>query len=266
MKKPIIFILSFLLVFALMACQSDTELIGRIITYDDFLNEITKRIDLNEYTLENTSSKYTQNYIYTSKTDCEIEEVNSNFEIEIDGIKFSLPMTTEEFVALGFELSYIDSDSEAVDLNTNIDFKAFNATSPKGNTFSIFSASKDGSMTPINDSIVMQVSFYEENFNYGDKYQSDAVEIKFFENITEKSSIDSIIKELKVPRQIDFSTTQYKDQSTSTKIRFDFHFSNETYLGTFTVTSNPVKDESIESTSYISYFCYLIDYESIKNS
>ncbi len=266
MKKPIIFILSILLVFALVACQADTELIGRIITYDDFLNEITKRIDLNEYTLEETSSEHSQNYTYTSKTDCEIEEVNSNFEMEIDGIKFSLPITTEEFVGLGFELSYIDTDSETVDLNTDIDFKAFNATSPKGNTFSVFSASKDGSMTPIKDSIVMQVSFYEENFNYGDEDQSDTVEIKFFGNITEKSSVDSIIKELKTPRQIDFLTTQYKDQSTSTKMRFDFHFSNEIYLGSFTVTTNPVKDESIESTSYISYFSYLIDYESIKNS
>lgn len=266
MKKTIIFILSILLVFALVACQADAELIGRIITYDDFLNEITKRIDLDEYTLEETSSKHTQNYTYTSKTNCEIKEANSNFEIEIDGIKFSLPITTEEFVGLGFELSYIDADSETVDLNADMDFKAFHATSPKGNIFTIFSASKDSSIIPIKDSIVMQVSFYEENLNCGEENQSGAVEIEFFEDITENSTVDSIIKQLKAPRRIEFSTTQYKDLTTSTRMQFDFNFSNERYLGIFTVTANPVKDESIERTSYISHFTYLIDYESIKNS
>lgn len=275
--KKLAIILSLAVVAVLVACHNETkstrhtekELIGRIITHDDFLVEITKRIDLDDYMLEEAYYENSQDYVYTSKADCEIKKAKSNFAIEVDGIKFNLPITMKEFVDLGFKLSYIDVDTDSsVNLNTYINSQVFNVTSPKGNTFSIYSVSKNGNAIPIKDSLVMQVScgFYKDTFNYGEGERSDAPEIKFFKNVTGKSSIDGILKELKTPSQISFSASQYKGETTLTTMQFDFSFSNETYTGSLTVTTKPVRDGTIKRTSYITDFSYLIDYESIKNS
>lgn len=264
-------ILSILFALILVACHNKTEkeLIGRMITHDDFSVEITKRIDLDDYKLVDTYYENSQEYIYISKTDCEIKKAKSNFTIKVDGIRFNLPITIKEFVDLGFELSYIDANREnPVNLNTYINSESFTVTSPKGNTFIIYSASKTGYAIPLKDSLVIQVSccFYENTFNFGEGERSNAPEIKFFKNVTDKSSIDGIIKELKTPSRIHFSTSQYKGETTLTTTQFDFNFSNEIYTGSLTVTTMPVRDESIKRTSYITDFSYLIDYESIKNS
>ncbi len=268
MKKLLLAALSIVLSLTLTACSFfdlfQGELIGRIITYEDFLNEFTKRVNLDEYDLEYNKYTSTNDYIYTSKTDCEIKSNKSNFQVVADGIKFTLPLTVQEFVDLGFDLRYFDTKKN-VNSNTKKNTCILEVITPEGNTFEIFAVSKNNSSVPIRDLIIMQVScsFYDGNYQYGKGERDNSPKISFFKNVNEKATVDSIIRELKTPRVINFAETKYNGETTITHLQLSFNFSNDDYDGSMTVTMHPVKDKKIERTSYVFSYSYLIDYDSI---
>ena len=286
MKKIISFILLILLTFALAGCsikniskfEDKTEettkeipekQIGRIITHENFLTEFNKRVNLQDYDLEFTDYGHILNYVYSSKTDCEIKQSKSNFQVEIDGITVTLPLTVNEFVDLGFELISMDNNIDApVNLSTTERSASFDVKTPRGNTFSIYTISKDYTPVPLKDLIVMQIScdFYEDTLNYGEGERYDAPDINFFKNINGKSTVDSIIKELKTPRVIIFTQSLYNGKTTLADLQLTFDFSNQKYNGDICITAHTVLDENIKQTSYVSFLSYRIDYESIKNN
>ena len=49
-------------------------------------------------------------------------------------------------------------------------------------------------------------------------------------------------------------------------MQLNFMFSNQDYDGSLSITMEAVHDETIERTSYVLSFSYLIDYDSIKSS
>lgn len=285
MKKVISFVLLISLILAITGCVTqDTgknedkneetnkeipkEQIGRMITHEDFLTEFTKRVDLNEYDLEFTDYNDVFDYNYTSKTDCEIEKSTENFQVEIDGIKVTLPLTIEEFVDLGFELISMNHADAPVNLSSVSRSALFNVKTPKGNTFSIYAISKNYTPVRLKNLIVMQIScdFYKGTTKYGKGERYDAPDITFFQNISGKSTVDSIIEELKTPRVIHFTQVLSNNKTTLVDLQLTFNFSNPTYSGDICITTHTILDESIEQTSYVSSLSYLIDYESIKNA
>lgn len=286
MKKQLLCILSILLVFSLAACtakkpveeekepvklptikeESDEKRIGRIITYADFQAEMPKRVNLDNYTLESTKYETISSYTYTSN--CEIRKSKRNFEVTIDGIKVTMPSTVQELLDLGFEAVSQNNTDAPVDLSSYARTVSLKMKTPKGNTFSVYATSKDNSLTPLNNLIVMQIScdFYDGNITYGVGERSDAPEIKFFKNVDNKATVDSILKELKRPQTIHFSETTYRGKTTLSTMQLNFMFSNQDYDGSLSITMEAVHDETIERTSYVLSFSYLIDYDSIKSS
>ena len=268
MKKAIVFVLVIVLAFSLAACGDEPELIGRILTHDDFVAEISKRLDLADYNVDDGSvNDYLTAYSYVPKTPCELEKSDDNFSIEVDGIKFNLPMTVGDFVDLGFEISHINpEETQPVNLNSNIYSAGFTATTPKGNTFHIFATTAGEFTLPIKDTTILSIDccFYKDTLIYGVGERDDAPEIKFFKNITQTASIDSILKELKTPNWIGFRSSEFDGVVTDADIQIDFRFSNENYAGYFCISLQSVTDTSIERTSFVTDFSYRLDPETLK--
>ncbi len=289
MKKKIGLILMILLVFAFTGCNAQDSIriedkegsieetvedsaekqIGRIITHEDFLAEIPKRVDLGNYDVEFTDYGNILKYVYTSEKDCEIKQSKKNFQVEIDGITVTLPSTVNEFVDLGFELISMNGGINAPeDLSVTETSALFEVMTLRGNTFQIYAVSKENTATPLKDLIVMQIScdFYEGNVKYGEGERYDAPNINFFGNINGKSTVDSILKELKTPQGIYFTQSLYNGKTTLVDLQLDFDFLNQKYKGSIVITTHTVLDENIKQTSYVTSISYRIDYESIKNN
>ena len=283
MKKMLSFVLLISFVFALVGCSfKDTsefgdkinetteeipeKQIGRIITHEDFLTEFSKRVDLNDYNLEFTDHDYNLKYEYFSKKDCEITQSEKNFQIDIDGIKVTLPLTVQEFIDLGFELLSMNALSAPVNFSATVRDALFDVKTPKGNTFSIFAISEGNIPVCIENLIVMQIScgFYEDSIKYGEGERDDAPNIVFFNNVNEKSTIDDIVKELKTPQTIRFSQSLYNGKTTLAFIKLTFAFSNQKFNGDICITAHSILDEKLNRTSYVTTLSYRIDYNSIK--
>ena len=290
MKKHLLSVLAILLVLSLAACSvrkpSEEEIvknptaakkptikeepaekrIGRIVTYADFLAELPKRIDLDNYDLESNKFDSGASYTYTAKTDQEIRNSNRNFEVTVDGIKITMPSTVQELLDMGFEAASLVGTGESVDLSAQVRSTSLNMKTPEGNTFRIYATSRDNSPIPLWELTVIQISceFYDGNINYGVGERSDAPQIKFFKNVDEKATVASILRELKKPQTIYFSETTYRGETTLSTMQLTFHFSNQDYAGSIVATTEAVKDETVERTSYVTNYSYRIDPDSIK--
>lgn len=275
MKKLLILILSVILLLTFAACSdsentdtnsssdvtsSESKLEGRIITYDDFLTEISKHINLEEYALDDGNYGSTHLYNYTSLKNCEIENKQSNFEVVIDDVKITLPMTVQELVNLGFNVTYFDSDTK-LDLNATESDCTFTVTTPKNNTFLIHTKAKNGEEAPIKDLVIKSLAcdFYDSEPQYGKNERKDTPKINFLENLNHGSTFESILTELKTPREIIFSETKEEGKTILSATQLVFYFSNEQYNGSLTATVYPVKDADIDRTSFVFYYTYLID-------
>lgn len=267
MKRIVIFMLSVLLIFTLVACfagntPEETEPIGRIITHEDFINEMSKRINLDDYDLQFTDYGTFLDYEYTSKTESEIARLESNFRVKVDGISFTMPLTVKEFVDLGFEIQPVNGEADlpAIARSATLEVKT-----PEGNTFSVYAISADYSRIPFEDLTVMQIScnFYEGSNKFNSGERKDAPNIQFFENINGEATVDSILKELKVPQFIKFGPSWDGGETTSSRLYMTFRFSNEQYNGDISITIYAVLDEKLDRTSYVTDLSYRIDYESL---
>lgn len=248
--------------------QSEPELIGRMVTCEDFLAEFPKRVSLDDYNVESSDDGSLRSYVYTAKTDCEIEAAPHNFRVEIDGISLTLPLTVRELTERGFALTEKIGEEGPVDLSTAVRSGTFRVQTPRGNTFTIYAISKDYLPTSPEELIVMQVSceFYQESIRYGEGERDDAPDITFFQNVSGDSTVDGIVRELKTPREIRFTQALSNGVTTLSDLQLTFWFSNETHWGNLDVIAHAVRDEAVERTSYVSSLSYWIDYESIRES
>ena len=274
MKKLIILLLSISLLSVFTACSdkdttqsssqssvsSQTDPNENAFTYDKFLIEISKYVNLEEYSLEDGNYGSNHIYDYTSLTNCEIENKQSNFEVVIDDVKISLPMTIQQLVNLGFTVKHFESEKQ-FDLNAKETECSFVVTTPKGNTVLIRAKSKDNQSTPIKNLVITRLScdFYESNPQYGKNERADTPQIKFFENIKNESTLESIINELKSPRAINFTETKEENVVTLSAMQMTFYFSNAQYSGSFIATVYPITDKSVERTDFVFYYTYTID-------
>lgn len=276
MKKKLLLAPLVLLIFALMACSSEPPVIeetkgkeeevhiGKILTHDDFLKEFTKRVDLDDYSLETGHQGSAKQYLYTAKSDVKLKENKRNFRVVIDGIQVTLPLKVQELVDLGFAITEVlGQEGTSVNLNTKSRGEGFTVKTPKNNTFSIYAASPGNSPMPRKDMTVIQIEcdFYTGNYKYGVGERKDAPQITFFKNVNELSTVDSVVKELKRPQSIRFSYTQYNGETTNSWLQLTYPFANETDSGDITISLRPVLGTEYARTSYVFCFSYLLDLE-----
>jgi hypothetical protein len=266
MKKILTYVILVLMMLSLASCSGENppeekEPMGRIITHEDFVSEMSKYIDLDDYDLESVERDTSFDYTYTHKENGEIADAESNFQITVDGISFAMPLTIEEFMDLGFEIISLNGETaDPMVLPATARSATLVIKTPKGNTFSVYAISEDYSRVAFEDLIIMQVScdFYEGSVKYNHGERKDAPDIQFFESITGKSTVEDVIKELKTPKTIQFTQVFDKDITTSVCMRFNFDFSNERYNGSVTIITYSVRDETIERKSYVSSISYRI--------
>ena len=275
MKKLFSLVLSIILIFAFSACSdsestdtnsgsdvtsSESKLEGRIITYDDFLTEIVKYVDIDSYIKDDGNFGSTHIYNYLSATNCEIENKQSNYEVVIDGVKITLPMTVKELVNLGFKVDYFESETE-LDLNATESECTFTVTTSKNNTFLIRAKAKNGEQAPIKDLVIIRLScdFYDTTPEYSKNERKDTPEIIFCEKLGSKSTFESILNDFKTPSEIVFTETKEEGKTTLSATQLTFNFSNEQYEGSIIANVYPVTDAAIDRTSYVFYYTYNID-------
>ncbi len=274
MKKLIVLLLSVSLLLTFTACSdkgetpssSQSSVSSQVdpnenaFTYDKFLTEISKYVNLEEY--NNEDSNYGSNHIYnfTSLTGCSIEDKQSNFEVVIDDIKITLPMTIQQLVNSGFTVDYFESEKQ-FDLNAKETECSFVVTTPKGNTVLIRAKSKNGQSAPIKNLVITRLScdFYESNPQYEKNERTDTPQINFFENVKNDATLESILNELKNPREISFTETKEENVVTLSAMQLTFYFSNAQYSGSFIATVFPITDKSVERTDFVFYYTYTID-------
>ena len=104
MKKLTVFILVFAMLICLAGCNETTtseqetdQKIGRIISYDDFTREMSKKINLDNY--EISVNETNGGLWYNIKTENTISYKESNYEITVDDITFSLPIKVSDLLA-----------------------------------------------------------------------------------------------------------------------------------------------------------------------
>ena len=274
MKKLIVLLLSVSLLLTFTACSdkgetpssSQSSVSSQVdpnenaFTYDKFLIEISKYINLEEYSLEDGNYGSNHIYDYTSLTNCEIENKQSNDEIVIDDVKISVPMTIQQLINSGFTVNYFESEKQ-FDLNAKETECSFVVTTPKGNTVLIRAKSKNGESAPIKDLVIIRLScdFYDSDPEYKKNERDLTPQIKFFENINNESTLESIINELKSPCAINFTETKEEGITTLSAMQMTFNFSNSQYSGSFIATIFPITDKSVERTDFVFYYTYTID-------
>lgn len=177
--------------------------IGRIITREDFKREISKKVNLDDYSLEIKDESYYYNdgynakHIYTLKEDKNLSYTPENYEITVDGITFSLPIKVSDFIDLGFEITEKQFSSDS--LMGGISFKT-----PKGKTLETFVMNFYHNSTNLYNCYITQldVMFYEHKLIYGEGISYSVPEIDMLHGINKNSTLDDIISRLGTPNKM----------------------------------------------------------------
>lgn len=100
-------------VFYKLTTMNDDNKIGKIITYNDFMKQMSKKIDFNEYDIKIQDfcagfDYETDYFVYTYDSieqDKNIEYNPSNYDITIDGITITIPIKVSDLIDKGFVLT-----------------------------------------------------------------------------------------------------------------------------------------------------------------
>lgn len=246
------------------------QLIGRLKNYSDFRFELSKRINFDNYNLDYCSTEHPAKfYNYSRNEETLVPSSVDSFTLTIDDIEFTMPITLGDFVDLGFNI--IDDYGNIITdtaLYEQDNCGSLKIITPKGNTFSIFTVSKDYTSIFFKDQIVMQISIYMIDSQVDkENFRGDIPRFKEFGNLTNDSLVDDIIATLNEPKRIRYSYTLPNGsyESTSASIDFAFDFSNDLYSGSVTMESRIIVYEEFEKTDYINYFDYSIEPETLVN-
>lgn len=269
MKKTLLCIILLISCFlSLISCSNinaPEDKIGLIADYETFKTEMSKRIDLSKYIFTHESQSATlDSYKYELKKEQELKPAKSNFKIEIDSTEITLPITVENLLKKGFDITKINSEPVYyLDLESKLSFGTLNVVSPKGNNFSAYVINPgENYQGKMKDCLVTQVdSFFYQNGSDFEIYGAPlASEIKYFKKITMNSSLDDIINELGYPSLIDYSTAEYKGEITISTLQMRYNFSNKEYDGHTFITIETFKNEVGAKENRILSIAYSIEF------
>ncbi len=173
--------------------------IGKIINHDDFAREMSKRINLNDYKVSKRYSGKFKEYTYNLKSDKSVSYRESNYEITVDDITFSLPIKVSDLLAKGFTV-------EEENINDPILQFGSDFISPKGNEMLAFVMNFYGDSTNFYDCYVTQVDFScIESSNGQEGIRSTRPDFDIMEGINKDSSIDDVVLRLGEPNHINIA-------------------------------------------------------------
>ncbi len=202
-------------VFYKLTSASNKRRIGKILDLGDFVEQMSKRLLLQHYTLvteesttEESAEDRQQNYTFTLKKPQSIEQKVSNYDVTIDGITLTFPLTVSELLAKGFSVTQKEFNDSA--LQGRAVFR-----SPRGNEFEGYCMDFYGSSTTFLNSYVTQMNVYcyDSSFRYQEGIRSTRPNFEMLEGIHKDSTLDDIISRLGAPSKMELCTTDHRDES-----------------------------------------------------
>ena len=204
-------------VFYKLTASNTNNRIGRIIDHDDFVREVSKKLNLNDYDVlkKDYSDSFGNglkivDYTYDLKTNKSISHKVSNYDVTIDGITITMPIKVSDFLSKGFTIVEKSFD------NSILMGGAF-FRSPDGNKVTAFIMNFYGNSRTFNDCYITQLCFmcYENTVRYQEGISSTRPDFEMIEGINKDSTLDDIISRLGEPNKIILMTTDnqpiYKD-------------------------------------------------------
>lgn len=205
-------------VFYKLTALNTNNRIGRIIDHNDFVCEISKRLNLNDYDVlkEDHSASFGKglkivDYTYDLKTNKSISHKVSNYDVTIDGITITMPIKVSDFLSKGFAVKEKSFDDRILQGGALF-------TSPSGNKVDAYIMNFYGNSRNFNDCYITQICFmcYENTFKYQEGISPTRPDFEMIEGINKDSTLDDIISRLGEPNKIILMTTDnqsmnYKD-------------------------------------------------------
>ncbi len=183
-------------VFCDLTVNETSNKIGKILDYDDFLREMPKRVDLDNYSVDVFSDN---NSAYYRKTAIDLDLGSNSYQMTVDGITFSLPIKLSDFIDLGFSMQA-----------NRIDAALFEGTAdfitPAGNEIQVNVANLYNDAKTIKDAYVRFVYFrcYDNWDNAQHGIAPEGVNFEFFGNVNKYSTLDQILADFGEPNMISF--------------------------------------------------------------
>lgn len=179
--------------------STDTsDRIGKIIDYNDFKRELSKKINLDDYLCikrDSYGDSKTTRYVYNLNKGSKLESDASNYTVKIDGISITLPIKVSDLIAKGFRPDESDPLKSAF-------------FTPQGNKFRTYTMNYGGS-NDFNGRYVTQISFscYEKSQIYLEGISPTRPDFEFIGGLNKDSTIDDLISSLGAPQTINVSFT-----------------------------------------------------------
>lgn len=246
MKKFCSIFLMICILINFSACSQNDELyikkepkIGMITDYNSFVSEISKRIDLSDYDLDETDES--GSYKYKNKKDIEIKGSKSNFKYEIDGKKYELPMKVSDALEKDLKIIMQGFDiAENIDLSENVYGDSLEFETKSGKTFGGYCRCEQfGYSAPLKDCIITQFAF---DFRSGDSAfdkNEKLPKVEIFGGLNYDSTIDDVIRKLGSPKEIYYIPKyilqigyEFSDKESEGSVWFSFYLldnENENY-------------------------------------
>ena len=205
-------------VFYKLTALNTNNRIGRIIDHDDFVREVSKKLNLNDYDVlkEDHSASFGNglkivDYTYDLKTNKSISHKVSNYDVTIDGITITMPIKVSDFLSKGFTVKEKFFDDRILQGGAFF-------TSPSGNKVDGYIMNFYGNSRNFNDCYITQIGFmcYENTVKYQEGISPTRPDFEMIEGINKDSTLDDIISRLGEPNKIILMTTDnqpmnYKD-------------------------------------------------------
>ena len=205
-------------VFYKLTALNTNNRIGRIIDHDDFVREVSKKLNLNDYDVlkEDHSASFGNglkivDYTYDLKTNKSISHKVSNYDVTIDGITITMPIKVSDFLSKGFTVKEKFFDDRILQGGAFF-------TSPSGNKVDGYIMNFYGNSRNFNDCYITQIGFmcYENTVRYQEGISPTRPDFEMIEGINKDSTLDDIISRLGEPNKIILMTTDnqpmnYKD-------------------------------------------------------
>ena len=205
-------------VFYKLTALNTNNRIGKIIDHDDFVREVSKKLNLNDYDVlkEDHSASFGNglkivDYTYDLKTNKSISHKVSNYDVTIDGITITLPIKVSDFLSKGFTVKEKFFDDRILQGGAFF-------TSPSGNKVDGYIMNFYGNSRNFSDCYITQIGFmcYENTVKYQEGISPTRPDFEMIEGINKDSTLDDIISRLGEPNKIILMTTDnqpmnYKD-------------------------------------------------------
>lgn len=197
-------------VFYKLTAADQNKRIGKILDYNDFVRETSKRIDLENYNLTSGSDGDLSGdgyssavYTYDIKTEKSISHKVSNYEVTVDDITFTLPIKVSDFLSLGFTIK-----EKVFDRPSSSGGALF--CSPSGKSFDTYIMNFYGDSTDFNSCYITQVCFSAYDRSTPDLLISPTrPNFEILEGINKDSTFDDVISRLGEPNTIMLYTYSY---------------------------------------------------------